>query len=664
MTFFEQQDRARQHTKKLVFLFALAVIAIVAAVNLVVALAWTVNSGTHHGVAHHYPKGFFAINTLITLMVIGGGTLYQMFQLREGGDAVAEMAGGRLVERDSTDLLERRLLNVVDEMALASGVACPKVYLLDDEDAINAFAAGYRPDQAVVAVTRGTLTRLTRDELQGVVGHEFSHILNGDMRLNIQLIGVLFGIQMIASCGQYLMDSDTRTSRRDRDSKGNSDSLLWFAVGVGLFAIGYIGIFFGRLIKAAVSRQREFLADASSHQFTRNPDGIGGALRKIGGLSRGKKLGSQINHPNAEQLSHLFLGTARPSFLSGWFATHPPLEERLKRIYGRNMPPLDAPELEQPAAEPGERQADLPFTAAGFAGAGGAAAFSAPTPVAAVGAGTPSLEFGNSHGTAAKLPSQLDGAARDPVAACAVVYALLLADGAKRDPQLALLNAEVPQQSALTVLLAESIAQLPRSARLPLVDLATPALRQLTPAGREQLLARVERLIAAGGRITLAEFVLQTILLHRLAPQGGRPTPITFDQLSDLSDDVAVLLSLVVHVAVPAATPNAYEARAAAFQRGTAACPGLGLSATHFRSGAELGFPRLRQALENANQLAPLAKPQLVKALLAVTDGACNTSALSIASADLLRALCAGLEAPLPPLVAAAYSDYPWQFDN
>jgi Zn-dependent protease with chaperone function len=268
--FFEQQDHARRESRKLLILFGLAVTAIVVVVNITLAVAWQYAMRGHGPV--RYPQGFFVITTLGVLLFIGLGTLYQIFQLRDGGDAVAEMAGGRLVSPDSTDLHERRLLNVVEEMALASGIACPNVYILDEEDGINAFAAGFQQNQAVVAVTRGTLERLNRDELQGVVGHEFSHILNGDMRMNIQLIGVLFGIQMLALFGRELFEWGARFSggSRSKDDKGPSLGMIMLVVGIVLFVVGYVGIFFGRLIQSAISRQREFLADASAVQFTRN----------------------------------------------------------------------------------------------------------------------------------------------------------------------------------------------------------------------------------------------------------------------------------------------------------------------------------------------------------------------------------------------------------
>ena len=273
----------------------------------------------------------FGLVAMGTSAVIAAGSLYKMAALSGGGHTVAELLGGRLLRADAATPAERRLLNVVEEMAIASGVPVPPVYLLENELGINAFAAGHAPGDAVVAVTAGTLARLSRDELQGVIAHEFSHILNGDMRLNIRLMGVLFGILVIGLTGWIIFRSTTggyvRLGARDDDRKGFNPLPL---IGLALYVIGYVGVFFGNLIKAAVSRQREFLADASAVQFTRNPDGIAGALKKIGAVAEG----SRIQDPHAEEASHMFFGDA----LSGWtelfglLATHPPLVERIKRI--------------------------------------------------------------------------------------------------------------------------------------------------------------------------------------------------------------------------------------------------------------------------------------------------------------------------------------------
>ncbi|HTN65756.1 MAG TPA: M48 family metalloprotease [Burkholderiaceae bacterium] len=657
MDFFTQQEHARRQTKTLVLLFALAVLAIVVAVNLALALIWIWANGEPLAGSHDYPVGFFATNTIVTLALIGGGSLIQSWNLRDGGDAVARMVGGRPLLPASRDLAERRLLNVVEEMALAAGIACPKVYLLDQEEAINAFAAGHNPNQAVIAVTRGALKRLNRDELQGVVGHEFSHILNGDMRLNVNLIGVLFGIQMVAGFGRTLMEFGGRVwGRRGRDEKGASGQAIVLAIGLVLFVVGYIGIFFGRLIKAAVSRQREFLADASAVQFTRNPDGIGGALRKIGGLGRNDGPGSRIDNSHAEQLSHLFLGAARPSLVNGWLATHPPLAERLRRIYGRGVEFVEAPEIVEsaPAAEP--MLADIPY----FAPAAAGARTPQPVPLAAAAPtmALPAADAEQSVG-APPLPLQLRNAVREPQAACAVVYALLLGPASERPPQMALLQAAQPQQAKLAAWLAQALERLPKSARLPLLDLAMPALRQLSSRQQRILLETADQLIGADARVTLAEFVVQTILQRRLGAHAGRAVPVRFASLVRVRAEVALLLSLVAHVAAarPVEPPASAAVESAALQRflrAAAGCPRLALTARDFTAASAVGFAAVHAALERANQLAPRAKPELVEAWLAV---ALDGQLLSAASADVLRALCAAIDAPIPAAVAASYAD-------
>lgn len=639
MNFFQQQDHARRQTRTLIILFVLAVIAILAAVNGAMALVWSWTTTGYVLGMQEYPRGFFATNTLITLTLISVGTMIEMFNLREGGEAVAKMAGGRLVSPSTTDLQERRLLNVVEEMALASGIACPRVYLLDREEGINAFAAGYNQNEAVVAVTRGMLVRLTRDELQGVVAHEFSHILNGDMRLNIRLIGLLFGIQMIAGFGQHLIDFSTHAwNARERNDKGPSARMMLLATGVALLVIGYIGVFFGRLIKAAVSRQREFLADASAVQFTRNPDGIGGALRKIGGLSKTMRLGSRIDHPNAEQLSHLFLGAPRPNMLSGLLATHPPIEERLRRIFGREVELLETPALPEESRESADVLPDIPYVAAGFA---------QETPPAHW------LATGSGGEARIALPPALDNAVREPAAAGAVVCALLLANGDEREVQVAILKQEAARHAALVPFLANSIAALPRSARLPLLDLCMPALKQLSGMERTQLLSTVDKLIAADNKFTLAEFVLQTVLVRRMDPHAGRSAPVRYARLAELNADCAVLMSLVAHVA----SPSMKMAPGDLFARGATLRPETGLSAEQLMDVRALDYAKVRNALERAHQLAPLVKPVLIKMLLAASG---ESEPLPTTVADLLRAMCAALEVPVPPAVADTYTNYHW----
>src|SRR5688572_22250190 len=280
MNFFERQAAARRTSSRLVVLFALAVAGIVFAIDAAAFLAYGAGADAEPGEI----GALLVFTTLLTLGVIGLGSLYRVASLRGGGEPVALQLGGTPVPEDTTDFNLRRLRNVVEEIAIASGVPVPRIYVLEHEQAINAFAAGYSPADAVVAVTRGALDRLNRDELQGVIAHEFSHILNGDMRLNVRLIGVLFGILVLAIIGRKVLQFGRIGGR---DNRGAAAVLLAALVAM---AIGYIGLFFGRMIKAGVSRSRETMADASAVQFTRQTRGLAGALKKIGGLGEGSRL--------------------------------------------------------------------------------------------------------------------------------------------------------------------------------------------------------------------------------------------------------------------------------------------------------------------------------------------------------------------------------------
>jgi Zn-dependent protease with chaperone function len=647
MNFFEQQEAARRASKRLVVLFVLAVIAIVIAVNVVAVFLYFSVFAPPRGadMAAALPRGFFLTNTLVTLLMIGAGTWWETARLASGGEAVARMIGARRVDSSTRDLLERRLVNVVEEMALASGTPVPRVYVMDDELSINAFAAGHSLHDAVVAVTRGTLTRLTRDELQGVVGHEFSHILNGDMRLNIRLIGVLFGLLMLSMFGRFMME----IGRGSRDSRGGVAVLV--VAGIALWIIGYIGVVFGRLIKAAVSRQREYLADASSVQFTRNPDGIGGALRKIGGLTQPGEPGSRIEHPHAETLSHLFLGAARPSFVAGLFATHPPLAARIQRIYGRALPVLPAPELPlaealgQPAMG---ASAPLPPVAAGT----GLAAATAASPLSALMQEPARVEqlaqaIGNSavdgHALAeavARVPGEaaLEAALLDSRQAQLVVLAMLIEKERPFSGQQRQLIAEAFGVDAAQQVDAfhDLVQALPPGLRLPLFDRASPTLLKLAPAARERLLLLAHGLITADGRITLHEFLLFTVLKRRIGRDAHRPAPVRFASLGLLEAEVGLVLSLLASVRLPERPERAYNAGVLLL---------AGIEPPRVPTEA-VALDAVARALDRLNQLAPLEKPRLIKACTAVVflDGRTHWKA-----ASCLRTICAALDAPLPP---------------
>ena len=633
MNFFEHQEAARRMSRRLVLLFALAVIAIVIAVNLTATFVYL---GLF---APPLPRGFYLTNTLVTVLMIGAGTWWETARLASGGEAVAQMIGARRIDPSARDLLERRLVNVVEEMALAAGTPVPRVYVMDDETSINAFAAGHSLHDAVIAVTRGTLTRLTRDELQGVVGHEFSHILNGDMRLNIRLIGVLFGLLMLSMFGRFMLEM----GRGSRDSRGGLVVLV--VAGVALWILGFIGVVFGRLIKAAVSRQREYLADASSVQFTRNADGIGGALRKIGGLTQPGEPGSRIEHPHAETLSHLFLGAAKPSFVAGLFATHPPLAERIRRIYGRDLPMLPANELPLAEALGG-------VASAAAAAPTGAGVPEVASPLAAlVGEPGRSEELAATIGTASvdglrlaeavqRLPGEapLEAALADGTQAQLAVLAMLIEKGKPFSGQQRQLVAEAFGAEAAQRVDAfhEAIQRLPPGLRLPLLDRAEPTLLKLGQRARERLLMLVHGLIRADGRVTLHEFLLFTVLRRRIGRDASRPVPVRFTGLEALPDEVGLVMSLLASVRLPDRPEHAYNA-------GVLLLPGIDPPRVPTEA---IDLDAVSRALDRLNQLAPLAKPRLIKACTAVAFVGGETH---WKAASGLRTVCAALDAPLPP---------------
>ncbi|MEW6074668.1 MAG: M48 family metallopeptidase, partial [Planctomycetota bacterium] len=335
MDFFAHQDRARRHTGWLVFLFLLAVAGIVAAVYVVVLFALGGLAGSSGPPPDLWDGGVLLLTAVGVLSVVGLGSAYKTAQLRAGGPAVAALVGARPVLPGTADAAERRLLNVVEEMAIASGVPVPPVFVMDREEGINAFAAGHSTADAAITVTRGTLEQLSRDELQGVVAHEFSHILNGDMRLNLRLMGTIHGILVIGMIGWLIL-------RHVRGGKKNPLPLI----GLALFFVGYAGTFLGNLIKAAVSRQREFLADAAAVQFTRNPGGLAGALGKIAETAEG----SRLHAAHAPEVSHMLFGAGTRSALGGLLATHPPLAERIRRLGAVVEPAPRAPRGAPPAA--------------------------------------------------------------------------------------------------------------------------------------------------------------------------------------------------------------------------------------------------------------------------------------------------------------------------
>jgi Zn-dependent protease with chaperone function len=652
MDFFARQEQARRKTKWLVLYFMLAVALLIVSVYFISLVVFVgVQARQHHSydeapiqIKLWDPEVFFGA-TIGVLAVIFLGSAYKTNELAAGGSAVATLMGGRLVSQNTTDANERKLLNVVEEMSIAAGVPMPQVYVLEDERGINAFAAGHSTGDAAVGVTRGCIELLSRDELQGVIGHEFSHILNGDMRLNLRLIGIIFGLLCLASVGRILLYA--RGGSRDK----NALPLL----GLALIALGAIGVFFGRLIQAAVSRQREFLADASSVQFTRNPGGLSGALQKIGRYSYGSKLESA----HAPDLCHMFFGNGLGDALFGAMATHPPIPDRIHAIdpaWDGKFPPLKEEQVEtvRRAAISELEQTHPPMPQILGAILGGAAIDEdAPKPpvirtrsvLPNLGNPTP-LHLKYAEQLRNALPENVKAAARDPLDATALIYALLLAAGEQlRAQQLAEIARRTSSSiSEKTAALFPDVSVVARRARLPLVNVALGALRNLQADEFTRFSATLKWLIGSDGKVELFEFVLQKIVLRHLASKFGdaRPAAIQFYTLKPLVPDCAVVLSALANVG----SSDADEIQKA-FAAGAPYVYAPDDVPLELLAPDQCGVNQIDAALSRLALALPVIKRNLIEASVHVVG---EDGVIVEAEAELLRAIADTLDCPMPPL--------------
>ncbi|MDR2871804.1 MAG: M48 family metallopeptidase [Xanthomonadaceae bacterium] len=651
MNFFEHQAKARRVSLRLSILFALAVLGIVIAVNIAIVLLLGLNGSKNLTM-------MLVWGTLLTLSIIGGASLYRISSLRGGGAVVAEQMGGVEVPENTRDFALRRLRNVVEEIAIASGVPVPRLYVLENEPGINAFAAGYSPADAAVAVTRGALDQLNREELQGVIAHEFSHILNGDMRLNVRLIGVLFGIMVLSIVARYLLQAGGRGRGKDRG--------LLLLVALAVMVIGYVGVLFGRIIKAGISRQRELLADASAVQFTRQTSGLAGALKKIAGVPTGAQL---TNQAGAEEVSHMLFGQGLS--LSSMFSTHPPILKRIQELEpGFNARALETLRMRWAAAPPNGYQEDV---AMGLVDGASSLSASGPPSLSAAAARThastvpPPLPVTNvtltpdtvtgrigaldgdayrhAHNLIGHLSPELRELAYRGDDAMPLLLALLLDDRtAISDGQLSevamCLGAQVAERTR--ILHEKDIVRLHPMQRLPLAALTFPALRRQPKPQLEVFLQTIDALAHIDGEISLFEYclsqLLQTQVREVLHPtrytQFGRNKP------GNVKREFATLLAVVA---------QAGHADPAEAQRAYLAGWNHVLTRDHmpYQPPAD-GVRALDEVWEPLNALNPLAKQVLLEALVSVVS---HDQRVSVEEAELLRTICGVLHCPLPALL-------------
>ena len=570
MDFFAQQAQARRRSRWFLLWYLVAGAAVVASYLLAAALAYALLATAGalplageaplawHGFARtylhallHVPGAFHGAVALAVGVPILAVSALRMWRLREGGEAVAELLGARRIEPGRCSAQERRLLNVVEEMAVASGIAVPPVYLLCHEQGVNALVAGYSPGEAVIIVTRGALEKLTRDELQGVVAHEFSHILNGDMALNMFLAGLLAGLTWIGAAGERLALASL--SARDLDGRPAGDPLS-VLFGTFIAFVGFPGSLAADAMRARVSRSRELLADAASVQLTRNAEGIAGALDSLLSLPAS----TVVAAARSGELAHMFFA---PSTTRWWgFASHPPIAERIRRA---------APRFRRDDYR--ARRYGRSREVAVLDGAGNVVKHVASLGREAV--GRPSAQHVD---FAARLLAQLPPAVRE---------GLRDAAGAQR------------------VLFDVARGSFPREHMLTLADLAVPALKAQAQQARNQFLAELAALIESDGRVTLREFVLFTLLKQRLREGAGLPIRTRYRSIAEIPQDAVAVLSLIALAG--------RGSPAEAFARGAAV---LGFPAEQLLERGSLTTAMLAAALERLRQLSPFAKPALLKA--------------------------------------------------
>jgi Zn-dependent protease with chaperone function len=639
MDFFGYQALAKRNSALLIGLFALAVTLIILAIYFVVWWAQTF-------VGRHSPGlwdgELFAAVTAGCLMVMGFGSWQRINHIRAGGGAaVARMLGGRPLPTSTSMPLERRLLNVVEEMAIASGLPVPQVFVLE-EAGINAFAAGFKPGDTVIGVTRGCVEMLDRDQLQGVIAHEFSHILHGDTHLNMQLMGWLAGITLIGDIGISMMTMRRAGIRYyERGNRGGVQPVMLVA-GIMVFAAGTVGLVFADMIKRAVSRQREFLADAAAVQFTRLPSGLAGALKIIGGFAEG----SAIRHPEAQKASHIFFGQAiRSYFGRDWWATHPPLTDRIRRLEpgfgGRFDKVAHEPTVMANAAN-AAMASDL---ATGLVGAASSER-TASGRLQIEDAGQPSAtHLARARDLLQQLPANLRECAHDPYLARATVYALLLArrDRKVRSQQLQLLEKKADPTVFREMLeIQPELEQMIAGLRLPLVEMIVPTLRQLSQAQYRDFRANVNMLIKADHHVSLFEYAMHRMLLHHLDHAFGLQAPPVPDGRGELADAICLLTMLAEIGQINEAMRNE------AFRHGIAL---FAPEQIYRRPDAkDCTLRAFDEALRRFSVADPEIKRRLLSACLATVF---TNDKVSDSEGDLLRIIADAIGVPLPPLPAS-----------
>lgn len=635
MDFFQNQENAQRKTSLLVFYYVLAVALIIVGIYATIVFLFRISADSKIAAAsiNFWNPNLFFLVSGITLLVVLLGTLYKVNQLSGGGKSVADLLGAVPVNPQTNNPEERRLLNIVEEMSIASGVQIPQTVILRREEGINAFAAGFTQDDAVVGVTDGCLQSLSRDQLQGVIAHEFSHILHGDMKINIKLMGVLHGILIIAFLGYAIMRSMLFAPRRRSSGKGGSP-LPIILLGLALIIIGYIGVFFGNLIKSAVSRQREYLADSSAVQFTRNPSGIAGALKKIAGMG---KIPMQCK--KAQEANHLFFNDSISGFMSGLLSTHPPIQERIKRL-----DPAFSGKIEKSTVPAG---ASSPVS--GFAGRDSKLNIQPQNIVSSIGTTQPE-HIKYAAKTLEKIPDFLINAAHNPLKAEYVVYSLLFSKDKKiKEKQSQQLKQSVDKLIPESESIFSMGQTLPVEYRISLLDITISTLKVVFPQNQAKIKENIQAMIKADGKVSLFEYTVYRMALRHLKSslEKSLPAKVKYHSLKPLKPECGLLLSFLAHYGI-----DQDDKKISAFSKAAEKINVIGPS--DFLPKDKCSLKKLDLSLEELDKTSYREKKKIVDACVTciIADGW-----ITVREAELIRAITDAIGCPTPPLFPGEKND-------
>ena len=653
MDFFTQQEKAKRYTKVLLLYFIFAISLIIVSLNVVIYYFFMFLEFYPYTPADWFSGGVVYYISGAAFLLILSGSVFRWIKLKSGGHAVAAMVGAKRLDLHTSDDKQRQLINVVEEMSIASGVPVPGLYILESEVGINAFVAGYLPTEAVMVVTAGAINNFTRNEMQGVVAHEYSHILNGDMQINIRLMSMLAGILMISSLGHLLMRGERR-SFRSKESSGLA------VLGFLLLLIGYIGVFFGRLIKAAVSRQREYLADAASVQFTRNPEGISSALNRIREVSAG----SYMKSAYAEEMSHMCFAQAFNMLVTNWMATHPPLIDRIKRIDPSYVARIKARELnkkynQKPSQKNmGDNEVTTQPATASVSNnpvLGSVMSFTetvSPEPISSSELLDTAGKIDESHiAFAVKIHNAFSDELMQSIHQIETARVILLNMILVRmnlDEGMQYLKSKISEGELKVIYeFNDEISGLENFQRLPLFEMLLPTLKQMNESDKMIYLDLCEGFIKSDKRYTLFEFVLFSILKKNLSPDAGKDIKIKYHSFKSVKKELQLIFSVMAHSSQCSADVR-NESYGKVVQSFFAVSDRESLKLLDYK---EITPKKMTAAFQSLSQLSPILKRSVLESS---ADIAMHDGQLKYAEAELLRAIGDLLSCPLPPLLPRA----------